>query len=262
MKAISLHAPWGTLLHTRKPRPYDCDCMVPSLDGDGQHSPGCRVFKDPAHPLPMVKRFETRSWPCPPSIIGQRIAIHQAKRRPWKESDGPGERAAAMMQVVPRNLSMAMITAGIELPLLWSSQVPLGCIVASGVITRSLPIVDCNDMDHNGQHRLLRVRENELWITAKSGPPRDITDQLPYGDFTPGRWAWELSDVAATTERCPQCWGRGVVNILPTREMSVEALQSGALIEGDRCSACNGDGKCEPIPAVGRQRFWEWRAWP
>lgn len=232
MKAITLHAPWGTLLHTRSVSHGIPNGLTPQRDF-GRACEG-----------PFVKRFETRSWPCPPSIVGTRVAFHQAKKYPpahWKAGDyrirGYGRTGYA--------LEGPGLTPFRSTPRLEGCFPPFGCIVASGVITRSLPIVDCNDMEHNGQHRLLRVRENELWITAKSGPPRDITDQLPYGDFTPGRWAWELSDVAAATDRCPWCAGQGTLDL--------DAFGF------ERCAVCRGAGKCEPISATGKQRWWEWR---
>lgn len=72
----------------------------------------------------------------------------------------------------------------------------------------------------------------------------DVSDQLPYGDFAPGRYAWLLDDVKPTTERCPACWGEGAHPIGEER--------------GCWCSVCDGDAACDPIPAKGRQRLWEW----
>jgi activating signal cointegrator 1 len=42
----------------------------------------------------VLKRFETRSWPLPARVIGQRIAIHSAARAPTRSDCTPSERTA------------------------------------------------------------------------------------------------------------------------------------------------------------------------
>ena len=64
MKAITLWQPWASLCVI--PRPID-PATFSTFGG--------------AIPLPF-KTIETRSWPAPKSLIGQRIAIHAAKRKP------------------------------------------------------------------------------------------------------------------------------------------------------------------------------------
>lgn len=71
----------------------------------------------------------------------------------------------------------------------------------------------------------------------------EVSDQLPYGDFAPGRFAWLLDDVEPTTERCPECWGEVAHPIEENR--------------GCWCSTCGGDGACDPVPANGRHGLWE-----
>lgn len=259
MKAISLHAPWGTLLHTRKPGP------VP----EGQYEWLAKVRGETYVPAPMVKRFETRSWPCPPSIIGQRIAIHQAKRQPqWAqigdyyveryyenvqhtdECDCDYEGGVAPSCTRGATSRMVLTTPGPTLV----ADLPLGCIVASGVITRSLPIVapfgECPDGAH-----VAPMKDGSLALCA--GPSKglvkqtDISDQIPYGEWSIGRFAWELSDVAATTERCPLCRNQF--------DGKMPGGYYGSNWDWVPCQTCMGEGKCEPIPAKGAQRFWEWR---
>lgn len=99
----------------------------------------------------------------------------------------------------------------------WKPSVPLGAVVAVARITDVVPITthanlgdpECivahgdgsldhcipEDTDVNGpQH-----------ITGSLVPDgahliRDISDQPPYGDWSPGRWAWRLDDVRRLTE--------------------------------------------------------------
>jgi hypothetical protein len=79
-------------------------------------------------------------------------------------------------------------------------------------------------------------------------PPlfQDISDQLPYGDWSPGRYALELVDAAPTTERCPQCWGN---KWMLCGERLCEHCPP--------CPACQGRGRCDPIPAPGHTGWWE-----
>lgn len=174
MKALTLYQPWASLCVTRPPCSEFCD----NFD-----------HLAPVKPHPMVKQFETRTWPCPPDLIGQRIAIHAAKREPRFEHVGS-------YTVCRQNLSGAYgITPTKDR---WDLddwvRLPLGAVVGSAVVADCLPIVErgsealcmpCVDTDG---HTLRLVR----------GPNPDhdvdISDQLPYGDFSPGRFAWMLTD--------------------------------------------------------------------
>lgn len=71
----------------------------------------------------------------------------------------------------------------------------------------------------------------------------DISDQLPYGDFRPGRWAWLLEDVQPVETRCPACWGSGSYPHL-TRLV---------------CCLCHGELHVPPVPARGGPGdLWDW----
>lgn len=222
MRAITLHAPWATLLVTRQP----CSICTSGRGYQvlhGHTSPG------------MVKRFETRSWPCPPSIIGQRVAFHQGKKLVG------GIREIGDWKFVPLG-DEALVYRPHE----HEVHLPLGAVVGSGVITASLPIVD--SVCQAWGDPCILARSDGLWHYhdgARTGRD-DISDQLPYGDWTPGRYAWLIEDAAPTTERCPCCWGEGGGPAWPQ--------------DDSWCRACDGAGRCDPIPATGRQGFWNWEA--
>lgn len=83
----------------------------------------------------------------------------------------------------------------------------------------------------------------------------DVSDQLPYGDFTAGRWAWLLDDVKPTTERCPACMGKvHPTGLLRPGEQAMGRTY-GDLIP---CPQFFRAGTCPPIPAKGRQGLWTW----
>ena len=127
MRAITLHQPWASLI---------------------------------AH---GVKDIETRSWPPPQTMVGQRIAIHAGKRI-----------------VGPRSLNLETQEAieGLYGPQ-WPKAIPAGAVVATAVLVNA------------GQVKGL---EGPL-VTLASSPTVDPVAHDPYGDFTPGRWLWFLVDV-------------------------------------------------------------------
>jgi len=98
---------------------------------------------------------------------------------------------------------------------------------------------------------MILVRDEVFAAEVTLPPPgtptaSNVSDQLDYGDFTPGRYAWLLSDSKPTTERCPLCWGTGTY---PPMMRQV-------------CALCRGKQSCEPVQAKGRQGLWEWSPFP
>lgn len=118
-----------------------------------------------------AKPEETRSWPAPAWLIGQRIAIHAAKK-PVEQAtaDVPDDAMEAMVR--------ALVGAGVE-PL----ALPLGKVVCTAVLK------GCG-----------RVVRRELPSTGNPhGVAIDHTGRRvpinPFGDFSVGRWLWYLDQV-------------------------------------------------------------------
>lgn len=243
MKAISLWQPWASLLVTRQPArgPFYCAACE---EVEGVPCPQHAVSRPYA---PMIKRFETRSWPAPKSIVGTRVAFHAAKRYvPFADAEDA-------WLAINRDIPMNRIV---------STQIPLGVVVGSGVISRSLPIVAPVPIGQlERTERIVQVgpipgRLAVIDTWHRGGEVvEDISDQLPYGDFTPGRFAWVIEDVEPTEARCPWCNGHG--GFITPRQTSDERAWIGS---HDECHICDGAGKCAPIAAVGRQGFWNWQA--
>lgn len=99
-----------------------------------------------------LKIHETRSWPAPERLLGQRIAIHAAKRFPDTVEMGPGLRAVCNATFGTR----------------WRELLPRGAFVCTAVLTGQGP--------------------TEL-VT-----PIGVVDRYA-DDWTPGRWAWLLTQV-------------------------------------------------------------------
>jgi activating signal cointegrator 1 len=197
MSAISLHAPYGTLIALG------------------------------------AKRFETRSFPVPAKYVGTRIAIHQALRRPplgldlgpWRVTD-PGTRGPALWN---RDTNEQAV-------------LPLGAVVCTAIV------------ESIGQ-----CAAGNLWWPERSDPtadPIDITDQLPYGDFAPNRWAWKLTRVETTVPMpCPDF----AFPHPDGREGHGWFDGSDASSPWVPCPRCEGTARLTlPIPAKGRQGWWRW----
>lgn len=116
--------------------------------------------------------FETRSWPPPGKLIGERIALHAAARPVGPDTRKWAERAGA--------------------PLL-----PLGQVIATAVLAAAYRLGP--DTTGSGQHR----------VHARIGPfsaRRDLIKADQFGNFTPGRWVWYFTGPERLT---PPAFARG-----------------------------------------------------
>ena len=189
-----------------------------------------------------VKTIETRSWP---TRYRGPIAIHAGLRHPYKDLDhlpGDVEDGFEVRWLGGWRVAWDLTTPTMGLDL-WHEEsdteadLPLGAIVATATLVDVLTMIPAGTSERNGEHRIF-IGDGAIWRTnpSGSGPAVDLTDQRPYGDFEPGRYAWLLDDIKSTTERCPACWG----------------------LDGVVCFRCMGYRGCDPIPAKGKQGLWTW----
>lgn len=191
-----------------------------------------------------VKTIETRSWRAPQALIGQTIAIHAGNHRPkdvyQNAHYGPFDfpQIFAPLYDYGKCVDPQESSDGEWWRYRWAG--PLGAIVATATLADCVPMVaDCGAADV--VHLAIEpARLCRNWTTT------GVSDQLPFGDFQPGRWAWLLTDVKPTTEHCPAC-------------LIHPAFQHSPLVSARDCRLCGGTGTCPPIPAKGRQGLWEWQ---
>jgi hypothetical protein len=122
------------------------------------------VLPDPATGVP-VKRYETRNRPVPRHLLGRRVAIHAARNPAdlrWLR-DGPDDLTAPFREALARLGFPDPLSPPASLPSV-GGTLPLGAILGTGILAA------CHRTDH-------------------------LVDPGPYGDFSPGRFAWEMSDV-------------------------------------------------------------------
>lgn len=135
------------------------------------------------------KRIETRSWPAPRYVLGERVAIHATKGglRTNQELEllATPEFFACLWSEVP-NKRFADVT-----PNAISWVLPRGAIVATAVVDRCLPI----DAE--------RAR-----ALAATNPT-----EYAFGDYTPGRFAWVLRDVERLAEPIPFKGRQGIFDV-------------------------------------------------
>jgi hypothetical protein len=119
-----------------------------------------------------LKKIETRGWPAPISAIGQRIAIHAAKRWTREETDFWTSwrlQAGASELMAFENIGIAGVL----------ETMPRSCVVATAVLA------DCRRSEDLMADGLLTEREQQ------------------WGNFTPGRFGWMFSDVRPLTKPIP-----------------------------------------------------------
>lgn len=207
-----------------------------------------------------IKTVETRTWPAPKKLIGETIGIHAAAKRPddYGEVGGwcwgsPGFGDDGELWLAPIEGREGYTDTPI--PEVIGCDMPLGVIVATARLTACLPTRD--DLDPGGREYGTCAATYNGYVEDEAGNIdfsktvtvlaigddwdgwTEATDQLPYSDFRPGRWAWLFDDIAPTTRRCPAC-------------------MNGEIIHPCNCPVCGGYAGCDPVTAKGRQRVWYW----
>lgn len=141
-----------------------------------------------------AKPYETRDWAPPYSLIGQRIAIHAAKKIDkgaaefaeelvYGQSSGGHELAdklEASMRGTPDRLMGRFARA---------TTMPIGCIVCTAVLEAAFrlgePAKGTAAPAASVTHRMLSRPMPECFTVRYD----------EFGDYSAGRWAWLLSDV-------------------------------------------------------------------
>ena len=175
-----------------------------------------------------VKTIETRTWPTPKSLVGQRIAIHAAKkpvRSVYDYGDGtysaktppPGfEHTQDHCWEWIENVNYG----GGEGRWYWTA--PLGAVVATARLAACIPIIDGHSKhcsyeapEHVCVGHAAGSALHHLPINGQHDVTEfDVTDQLPFGNFEPGNWGWMLEDIEALAAPIP-CKGYQRVWNLP-----------------------------------------------
>ncbi len=189
---FSLHQPWASLLFTPSGK---------QLGRLGFNVAGLSVVS--WHDR-MVKEWETRPNACPPSKLGVRVWIHAAAKVPRL-----GTKVGASSVVAgayPYEYDLRVAEGGQRIPL------HFGVILGSVVFTKSLPIEACSwSTEHICVSAVIGLLHHTPLdgLTPAQYTEHDISDQLPYGDWTPGRFAWRVTEATPLAEPYPFKGGQG-----------------------------------------------------
>ncbi len=202
---FSLHQPWASLLFTPSGK---------QLGRLGFNDAGLSVvsWRDR-----MVKEWETRSNACPASKLGARVWIHAAAKTPGSEPVG------RWIAYPSDDMGWALVD---DLGVIQPRPLPLGVILGSVVFTESVSIAACSWLT---EHICASAAIGLLHHTplTESTPAcyteHDISDQLPYGDWTAGRWAWRVTEAKALPEPYPFKGGQGWSKSIDPAKLGVAA---------------------------------------
>lgn len=128
------------------------------------------------------KPFETRSWAPPAWLIGRRFVVHAAKK----------------MHVKHDNQTALDIVSALGSD--WTTTLPLGAALGT---VRLLGAWKTGSSEAVPFSRDRRVR---LIDKVPGSPNLDYADVDRFGDYSPGRWIWRLSDLAPFQSPIP-CLG-------------------------------------------------------
>jgi len=158
-----------------------------------------------------VKTIETRSWRPPTSLIGERIAVHASARRvPTRMAKLPEGVMGDWWVVDDDDNGISLLDHRDGHGTIYDlHDLPLGVIVATCTLVDAVPILAADDgLEVAWQSHVAPTRnDGRLKVWSGPGPYNDITGQptwnlddveaqRPFGDYTPGRWAWLLADIA------------------------------------------------------------------
>ena len=135
-----------------------------------------------------IKVQETRNWAPPHWLIGQRIAIHAAKRRPTK----------ALLKDLPQVIhdDMCMYARyGHD----WVDNIPYGAVVCTAKFFGVAQIVGTKEP---GKESLAAVR------VGTGEHIRIFPD--PYGDYSVGRYIWGLQHIQKKRHPVPMAGKQGL----------------------------------------------------
>jgi hypothetical protein len=146
-----------------------------------------------------AKTIETRGWS---TTYRGPLLIHAARKIP--RLDEAREAWAAF------SIDVYTATRATEAPSRFppgeqpADPLPLGAVVATCILVDVVPMVHaCEEQ----AIRRLEIEDWALWLCEpveetedelegiEAADQRDVSDQRPYGDYAPGRYAWLLADV-------------------------------------------------------------------
>lgn len=174
------------------------------------------------------KRIETRSWR---TAYRGWLAVHAGATIPSYLGLGRRGRREIGDYEVEKDQSGLLLRGD---SLSWPYRLPLGAVVAVVELVDCVPIVDEVREDVPAYAWPVPAEPDEhdgrLWVRHTKGtsvPFRedDFGNQLPYGDFSPGRYAWMLGRVIRLTRPMPCAGHQGLWDLRRAGPAVVDAVE-------------------------------------
>ena len=138
----------------------------------------------------QIKKYETRGWAT--NYRGP-IAIHAASRKIsviYKELFPCADYEFHPSYFAKKQFCDAIKSCGLN-----ENELPTGCIVATA------ELVDCHQIVRYGGRGM--SSEGPGWIETEEGIYLPTEQELMFGDWTPGRYAWEVRNMKMLPEPIP-----------------------------------------------------------
>lgn len=150
-----------------------------------------------------AKPFETRGYPPPQKLIGERIAIHAAKKP---------------IHIAMRGMdSPAVQTIAAAIPEEDFPDLPLGAVLCTAVLTGAYQLGARCGLRTVPTRSIIRTRGKALTprMVGLSFEFHDLDQPMltlptdDFGDYGEGRWAWLLTDIERLPEPAPATGKQG-----------------------------------------------------
>lgn len=141
-----------------------------------------------------VKVYETRDWAPPRDLIGQRIAIHAAKKvdkdaARLAEEIVYGQHKSGGFELADKIRASFDGTPIELLGAFGEAALPAGCVVCTAVIDAAFQVGEAAEGTMVPAAKVVRR------ITSRLMPAFFTVRYDDWGNYAPGRWAWLLKDV-------------------------------------------------------------------
>lgn len=155
-----------------------------------------------------AKKYETRSWPT--KYKGP-IAIHAAAKRPLRQKELDWEVFNAMSTALTMRYGACRYDWHLGGTITDSDgtdngfDIPLGCIIAVAELVECWKITD-------RYYTVYPKARDARCIEAGGKTSKVEGEEILFGDWTPGRYAWELKNVQMLPEPIPAKGKQGLWN--------------------------------------------------
>ena len=148
-----------------------------------------------------AKTIETRSWAPPKAIIGQRIAIHAAKRKPTSDDLEVLQNLDKMPVGFMRHPQFGSIMPD------GRGRMALGQVLATAVLADAWQVSNDSTPTIYDDGYPMVYQARDIFDNADKCAKAD-----PYGDFGVGRWLWFLEDIQKLDPPVPEKGHQGFWN--------------------------------------------------